>query len=280
MATPIAITSFYMNGSIDGPRFIQTGFSKLKLFVIPRKHLDVISKYKELDAPCFYILTGVNNDEPTAYIGHAKSFKNRIITHNQQKEFWKTAFAFASNDSVSLTSTDVQYFEFMAIEDAKKGNMKIVLDNKNKPHKPAIDEAREATMLRVYDEIKMLAEFAGCNVFNRTESTDDILDSNDLFFAKSKGVTAKGLYNPSTKEFVVLKGSEIVLETVDSYKNKEQREIKIKESTTKKDGKLILTADMKFTSPSGASSFVLGRPSNGWEDWKDNENKSLTQRFS
>ena len=30
-------------------------------------------------------------------------------------------------------------------------------------------------------------------------------------------------------------------------------------------------------SPSGASSFVLGRPSNGWDDWKDADGKKLSE---
>jgi hypothetical protein len=32
-----------------------------------------------------------------------------------------------------------------------------------------------------------------------------------------------------------------------------------------------------FDSPSGASSFVLGRPSNGWNDLKDADGKKLSE---
>ena len=37
------------------------------------------------------------------------------------------------------------------------------------------------------------------------------------------------------------------------------------------EGKLVMTSDKTFASPSTASSFCLGRPSNGWADWKDKE---------
>ena len=41
------------------------------------------------------------------------------------------------------------------------------------------------------------------------------------------------------------------------------------------EGKLVMTSDKTFASPSTASSFCLGRPSNGWADWKDKEGNTL-----
>lgn len=278
MATPLSIKSFYMKGLIKGPRYVHLDMSVIRLFVIPRDHTDIIAKYKELDSPSLYILTGVDNDKPTAYIGYAKSFRNRIIDHMQKKDFWRTAYAFVANDMVSLSSNDVQYLEYRAIEEAQAGNMNIVLDNKNKPHKPAIEEAREATMMSIYEEIKMLAEFAGCNVFTTKE--ENVIKQQDILFANAKGFTARGTYNSETKELTILKNSEIIPVAVDSYKNKAKRAELIAKHTVKKGDKLILTEDFVFPSPSGASSFALGRPSNGWDDWRNSEGQPLSQLYS
>lgn len=39
--------------------------------------------------------------------------------------------------------------------------------------------------------------------------------------------------------------------------------------------KLVMTSDKTFASPSTASSFCLGRPSNDWADWKDKDGNTL-----
>ena len=82
------ITSFFMQGSMRGPRYVQFNFHTPRLFVLPRIDLGVIADYEELDTPCFYILTGEDNGERIAYIGQAASFKHRVIDHKQKKEFW------------------------------------------------------------------------------------------------------------------------------------------------------------------------------------------------
>ena len=238
------------------------------MYVIPRTSKAFISQRPELDAPGLYILTGVKDERPTAYIGQSDSFKSRIQNHLWQKPFWKTAFALVSN---GFSSDDVKYLEYKAIPDAQNGNMEIAIDNVVVPHKPHIDEADEATMLHTYEIFKLLAEFAGCNVFaKQTEDTKYI----DLFI-KSKLLKASGKFNQNTKEFIVLKDSEIAPSEVASFKDKEQRQKKIAESAVLKDGKLKLVTNLSFKSPSGASCFVLGRSSNGFIDWMDGEGKSL-----
>jgi hypothetical protein len=37
----------------------------------------------------------------------------------------------------------------------------------------------------------------------------------------------------------------------------------------------VTTKDHTFDSPSAAAKFVLGRPANGLDEWKDKEGKSL-----
>lgn len=43
----------------------------------------------------------------------------------------------------------------------------------------------------------------------------------------------------------------------------------------KENGQIILQHDVPMVSPSGASGIILGRPSNGWDDWKDADGNKL-----
>ena len=62
---------------------------------------------------------------------------------------------------------------------------------------------------------------------------------------------------------------------VPSFTWKEKREKLIKEYASPDVDKLVLESDKTFSSPSTASEFVLGRPSNGWSDWKDKDGQTL-----
>jgi hypothetical protein len=44
-----------------------------------------------------------------------------------------------------------------------------------------------------------------------------------------------------------------------------------------KNGALVFQQDHAFNSPSGAASVVLGRSSNGWREWVDDQGRSLDE---
>ena len=64
-------------------------------------------------------------------------------------------------------------------------------------------------------------------------------------------------------------------DSVPSFKWKDKREQFLNQYTKNNGGKLVLESDITFASPSTASMFVLGRPSNGWSDWKDKDGQTL-----
>ena len=96
-----------------------------------------------------------------------------------------------------------------------------------------------------------------------------------LFYCKGNNAHASGY--PSTNGFTVLKGSVFSDHTVPSFqtnvvslfnlRNKLESESIIVD--------YILQKDYEFTSPSAASAIVLGRPSNGNEDWKTSDGTKL-----
>ena len=69
----------------------------------------------------------------------------------------------------------------------------------------------------------------------------------------------------------------LATEVVNSFKSIASRDLFIKEHCKKEKGQIVLLHDVPFDSPSGASGFVLGRPSNGWDDWKDADGKKLSE---
>jgi hypothetical protein len=74
-----------------------------------------------------------------------------------------------------------------------------------------------------------------------------------------------------------MKGSILASDVVNSYRLIAGRNIFIDEHCKRDNGQIILLHDVPINSPSRASGYVLGRPSNGWDDWKDAEGKKLSE---
>ena len=168
-----------------------------------------------------------------------------------------------------MTKVDVQYLEYKAIVEAKKANTFVLSDNKQTPKEPNLPEYQKDSMDEFFEDVKFLASFIGYNIFEITQQPK----AKHLFYAKGRDYDAKGFYN--SNGFIVLKGSIIAKNTTSSFNWKWKREVMLEEYTSLQNGKVILTSDITFSSPSTASSFCLGRSSNGWTIWKDKDGNSL-----
>ena len=74
------------------------------------------------------------------------------------------------------------------------------------------------------------------------------------------------------KEFIVLKGARIRFDSTNTFKQQKAKDIFIKEANCiKKNDIYISQKDYSFSSKSLASSVILGRESNGNDDWKIND---------
>lgn len=92
----------------------------------------------------------------------------------------------------------------------------------------------------------------------------------------NKEVSAKALFNTSTKKITLLKESEIIEINSKSLskKSKNMREKAFKKGYIK-NGKLL--KDLKFDTPSSAAEFITGMPKNGRTNFKDKDGKSLNE---
>ena len=262
------VTTYLIDGDPKGTQYAFISNKICQMYVVPRSNLSYLNEQEKLQKPAFYILVGEDETtKPQAYIGETENFRERVKDHENKKSFWQKALIFVSKDA-DITKVDVQYLEHKAITEAKKSNTFTLNENKQVPKVPNLPEYQRDTMDEFFEDIKFLASFIGCNIFEITKPKEE-----HIFYTKGRGCNAKGFY--SSSGFTVLKGSVIAEESTPSFHWKEKREKLLSEYTTKKGLALIVTSDIAFSSPSTAAMFCLGRSANGWDEWKDKEYRTL-----
>ena len=262
------VTTYLIDGDPKGTQYAFISNKICQMYVVPRSNLSYLNEQEKLQKPAFYILVGEDETtKPQAYIGETENFRERVKDHENKKSFWQKALIFVSKDA-DMTKVDVQYIEHKAITEAKKSNTFTLNENKQVPKVPNLLEYQRDTMDEFFEDIKFLASFIGCNIFEITKPKEE-----HIFYTKGRGCNAKGFY--SSSGFTVLKGSVIAEESTPSFHWKEKREKLLSEYTTKKGLALIVTSDITFSSPSTAAMFCLGRSANGWDEWKDKEYRTL-----
>lgn len=262
------VTTYLVDSDPNGTQYAFISNKICQVFVIPRSNLAYLNKQEKLQKPAFYILLGEgDSSKPQAYIGETENFKERVKDHDSKKTFWQKALVFVSKDA-DMTKSDVQYLEFRGIAEAKEAAIFELNENKQIPKCPNLPEFQQDTMDEFFDDIKFLASFVGCNIFDKVDTKEE-----HLFYVTGRGSNAMGFYN--VKGFTVLKDSVIASDEVASFTAKSKRKEFIHEWTIPFENKFKLTSNYTFSSPSTASSFCMGRPSNGWVDWKDEESQTL-----
>ena len=262
------VTTYLIDGDPKGTQYAFISNKICQMFVVPRSNLSYLNTQEKLQKPAFYILLGEDETtKPQAYIGETENFRERVKDHDNKKTFWQKALIFVSKDA-DMTKVDVQYLEHKAIVEAKKANSFVLNDNKQTPKAPNLPEHQKDSMDEFFDDVKFLASFIGCNIFEIKQPK-----AEHLFYTKGRGCNAIGFYNSGG--FTVLKGSIIAKTTVPSFKWKDKRNKMLKEYASIEDGALIMTSDKTFSSPSTAADFCIGSSNNGWLVWKDKNGITL-----
>lgn len=262
------VTTYLIDADPKGTQYVFISNKICQMYVIPRSNLSVLNERTELQTPAFYILLGEDEEtKPKAYIGETENFRERVRDHDSKKAFWQKALLFISKDA-AMTKADVQYLEHKAIAEAKVSNSFVLNENKQTPKAPNLPEYRKDDMDEFFEDVKFLTSFIGCGIFDIAK-----LKEEHLFFTKGRGCDAKGFYH--SQGFTVLKGSKIVSSSSPSFKWKNKREMMLSEYTHSSKGKLELSSDTTFNSPSTAADFCIGSSNNGWLVWKDKDGNTL-----
>ena len=172
-----------------------------------------------------------------------------------------------------MTKTDVQYLEYLAVQQALHVNRYNLKENKQTPKEPNLPEYQKDAMDEFFEDIKFLTSFIGISIFESTQ-----VNQLPIFYFRRRGADAKGVYDGNG--FTVLRGSKLSKDTTNTFKAIEKRNNTIKNySQINESGNPVLTSDVPFASPSTGSSVCGGCSSNGWLDWKNEKGETLNEIY-
>lgn len=259
-------------------------------YKIPRKLLDECYKSggnitKDIKQSGIYFLIGGDDDNLSIYVDQAIIRKNgdgilgRLNEHKKSKNekyrnYWNEAICFTTTNN-TFGPTEISYLENkftnMAIA-AKRYNVL----NGNEPNVGNVTEEKESELEEFIKYSKIIMGVLGHKVFeplimpNQNEAKyEETKSQNNVRF--SFAGSYKAAAELTNEGFVLLKGSEIRKELINSAGESTKKQRKLHEKDISNN---VTTCDILFHSPSAASAFVAGRASNGNVEWKTVDGKS------
>ncbi|QHW31462.1 GIY-YIG nuclease family protein [Paenibacillus rhizovicinus] len=276
--TGISILFRIVLGSPRGIKIAEITSRIVKAVLIPRNRLIEAGQREETKGVGVYFLFGQSDDDakPSVYIGEAEDCYTRLKQHHKEKDFWETAVVITTSNN-TFTKAHIKYLEWFCFEQCKViGRYKM---QQTIPTKSYIPEHVIADLMDMFDTLKILLATLGYNIFEeiRDASGNRSVSKESIFYCRGKGIEASGEF--TDEGFVVFKNSQMAAETAPSMKTylELRNKLILDGLVVKKDAVYILQSDYVFKSPSAASGVILGRPSNGWTDWKDRDGRTLDE---
>lgn len=271
---PKKLEMLLLEGTPSGLRYLDLRNWVGRAFVCPRVSLPKLLSRPEMEKAGNYVLFG-NSEEldlPEVYVGEADCLKNRLPHHND-KDFWTEAIVFMSQDE-TLDKAGVRYIESRLVQDLLRDKL-CNLKNGNVPLNKNISEADRAVLEEFIERTKLILLVLGYKIFRFSDNNQ--VDHEELYLSIA-GISAKG--KETEEGFLIKKGSQATSNPSDnmSEKYKHVRENLVKNGVLELNGEQYeFTQDYLLTSPSYASSLVLGYSSNGRVLWKNKVGKTLKE---
>ena len=320
MAKTITIYVQLNDATLQGRRCLRLSGSTCRLGIVPKDLMrNTLSNPKLneqlLNKYSFYMLLSDNSvGAYSVYIGKARSFSDRVLSHLREKPNWHTALVFNSSDPGFLTDTEINYLEHLGIKLAKELHPELT-ENAVVPAKPAISPEREDEMDDFFEDIKLLTGFYGCAVFEEPVSIETTsptekpftlsipLESEressiriaplekenmKLFYPfhidKPKGVNANLFYNHEENRYIIAKGSIIKAADGEIRPNllRMRQEVTSNSELSEQNGDFYkLKADIELlkSSRSDSASFCTGVSTNGNKAWVDSLGRMFKEVF-
>ena len=284
-----SINLFLMDGVADGRIKCTLANWTGVAYKIPRTDLDKCKEREDLKWSGVYFLFGKSDEtgKEIVYIGQAgvrkngEGILNRLYEHrrNREKDYWTEAVVFTTSNN-SFGPTEISYLENRFCNLALEVD-RYSVKNGNDPSPGHITEEKESELEEFIENAKLIMGTLGHKVFVPVveDSSDDTNenaagDGQKLYLTrtiKQINFTVKAIGKQTSDGFVVLKGS--IISPMDAeYLSKGYLE---RRKQRKVDENNVLLEDVLFSSPSGASSFVIGNSSNGWIEWKTLDGRTL-----
>jgi hypothetical protein len=284
MSTGRTVRLFLVDGSSSGLITAEIINWTGHALVAPRQAIGDALKRDEAGRTGVYFLVGEDPDQPTknrVYIGEGDIVSDRIKTHakDDSKDFWTRACFITSKDP-NITKAHVRYLEGRLIELTRLSD-RANLANSNDPTAKSLPESDVADMEFFLEQIQLILPVVGFDFLRARPSaamkarTSFPTSSSSMpleltITSKKHGLDAKAVELGG--ELTVLAGSKGLSEefAMNSYKPLRQQLIADGRLKPIKNGSplLVFTEDVRFGSPSAASSVIFNRNTNGRITWK------------
>ncbi|MDX5446635.1 MAG: GIY-YIG nuclease family protein [Zoogloeaceae bacterium] len=266
------ITVFMLDGTATGPKTVEIGNWSGRAIYSPRASLKSLLHRSEFSSQGIYLLQSASQDEgfeSSIYIGEAEELSDRLKTHIANRDF-DSVVCFSSRDE-GLTKAHVKYLEANLIQLARDANTSQV-ENVNSPKGAKLSEADESDMDYFVEQIKLILPLVGIRALvvaapHSTASVSAPVGARE-YLIKSKEYKAKMVEGDDG--FVVRAGSEAALTTSKSIAVgwlKIRKKLLDAGVLTQEGDRYVFSEDATFSSPSAASSVILGRQAPGPINW-------------
>ncbi len=274
MAYGKAIELFLVNGTADSLVTAELSNWNGKAIKIPRTEVSSCDREDIRGVGVYFLICQEDDGTDSVYIGEAENVLDRLAQHlrdyqsGKEKYYWNTAVIFVGRD---LNKALIRYLENRFVEIAKDCGRYVIL-TKNTYKNTVLKEAQIASMEEFIDNVKILINTLGYKVLMPVpKATDDTV----YLYCKGSGASAKGFV--SAGGFTVIKGSLVSDHTVPSFETRgknyyDLRNVLIRDGVIEDSS---FARDYEFNAPSAASAVILGRTSNGNDDWKTAEGVRL-----
>jgi len=273
-----SIRIFLKDGTPTGVRHAELVNWTGQAIACPRNRFSELDQWPETKRPGVYFLFGERDGEPLAYVGEAEHVLDRLAEHLKEKDFWKDAVIFTSKDE-NLTKSHIKYLESKLIEMARDAG-RFPLDNIQTPSSPMLPRGDIDCMDTFLKHLKTLLGVLGHLILqepvsqrnSETVANDELSPSaaqwDREFELTTKNLSAKSIM--TNEGMVVLKGSQAIekhLPSLSSGYIRKREELIADKVLVPEGNKLVFSKDFLFSSPSAASSVIIGNNSSGPQYW-------------
>lgn len=271
------IKIFLIDGDPNGRMSCELSNWSGKAYKIPRIKIKDCIDRDDLASTGVYLLFGKDEDGmDQVYIGEAESILKRLQQQLTSKDFWNETILFISKDE-NLNKAHIKYLENRLHEIAKAAN-RYRVENSIVPTQSSISESDRAEMEEYIEYIKLLVNTLGHKVFEEKREFKPKQKQATFFIKATRGADAQG--EQTSDGFIVFKGSKAAGSTAPSITQNFMtlRHNLINQGVLVDNGVYLeFSDDYIFSSPSTASSIVMGRNSNGLTEWKLKDGKTLKE---
>jgi hypothetical protein len=276
------LTVYMLDGNVTGPKTVEIGNWSGKAVYCPRAFLKGLLSRSEFSAQGVYLLLSQSEDDQydgSVYIGEAEELSARLRQHMADRDF-ESIVCFSSKDD-TLTKAHIKYLEAELIRLAKEANTSRV-ENGNAPKGSRLSEADRSDMAYFIDQIKLILPLVGIRslVPATPHSSVPLTPSSDQREFRIKSKDLKATMVEVDGSFVVRAGSEASQTTSKSiapgWLTIRKKLIDAGVLQLKFD-RYIFLEDAGFSSPSAASSVVLGRQAPGPMAWVLDDGRTYKQ---